>query len=70
MCSEDYGSTWTRKGQILTAGTKPETPRFAGIGDFGIVWDWQNGRWFMVTSKMRGAVSYHRGAAGQSFLTL
>ena len=64
MCSDDFGASWTSKGQILTVGTKPTTPEWSGIGDFDVVWDWQSRRWFMVTSHMRGAVSYHRGAAG------
>ena len=67
MCSNDFGSSWTSKGQILTVGTKPNVPDWSGIGDFDVVWDWQYDRWFMVTSHMRGAVSYHRGAAGQSW---
>ena len=67
VCSSDFGATWTKKGQIMTVGTKPSVPDWTGIGNFDVVWDWQNGRWFMVTSHMRGAVSYHRGAAGQSW---
>ena len=64
MCSPDLGLSWTRKGQILTVGTKPSIPDWAGVGNFDVVWDWQSGRWFMVTSHMRGAVASHKGAAG------
>ena len=67
MCSEDLGASWTSQGQILTVGTKPETPQWAGIGDFDVVWDWQAARWFMVTSHMRGAVSYHKSGAGETW---
>ena len=45
VCSEDLGMSWTRRGQIMTAGTKPSPPAWAGIGDFDIVWDWQHQRW-------------------------
>ena len=44
VCSEDLGMSWTRRGQIMTAGTKPSHPAWAGIGDFDIVWDWQHQR--------------------------
>ena len=64
VCSADLGLTWTEKGQILTVGTKPSTPDWTGIGNFDVVWDWQAGRWFMVTSHMRGAVAWHKGGAG------
>ena len=64
MCSEDLGISWSSQGQILTVGTKPASPQWSGIGDFDVVWDWQESRWFMVTSHMRGAVSYHKSAAG------
>ena len=32
-----------------------------------MVWDWQKSRWFMLTSHMRGAVSYHKTAAAASW---
>ena len=57
------GASWNREGQILTAETKPTEPAWAGIGDFDVVWDWQEKRWFMLGSKMRGAVSYDKSAA-------
>lgn len=44
VCSEDLGNSWTRRGQILTVGSRPVTPAWAGIGDFDIVWDWQHER--------------------------
>ena len=44
VCSEDLGRSWTRHGQILTVGTRPAIPTWAGIGDFDIVWDWQHQR--------------------------
>ena len=43
-CSSDYGRSWTRKGRMLTVGQKPTTPTWAGIGDFDVVWDWQQSR--------------------------
>ena len=55
------------KGRILTVGHKPDTPAWRGIGDFDVVWDWQQSRWFMMTSKMRGAVSNHKSAAAQTW---
>ena len=67
MCSSDLGQTWHRQGQILTVGSKPDQPQFAGIGDFDVVWDWQERRWFMVTSQMRGAASYEPSAAASSW---
>ena len=67
VCSINFGSSWTGKGQILTVGTKPTSPAWSGIGDFDVVWDWQQERWFMVTSHLRGAVSYHKGATAQSW---
>ena len=67
VCSDNNGFSWQRNGQILTVGSKPSTPQWSGIGDFDVVWDWQAGRWFMVTSHMRGAVSYHKGAAAESW---
>ena len=30
---------------MLTVGQKPTTPTWAGIGDFDVVWDWQQSRW-------------------------
>ena len=45
VCSEDLGMSWTRRGQIMTTGTKPSLPAWAGIGDFDVVWDWQHQRW-------------------------
>ena len=50
-CSSDYGKTWTRKGQMLTVGLKPTTPTWAGIGDFDVVWDWQQSRWNIELNK-------------------
>ena len=56
----------------MTVGEKPSLPTWAGIGDFDVVWDWQNSRcttllndilstlyfrWFILASQMRGAVS-------------
>ena len=67
MCSSDLGLSWQRRDQILTVGRKPSQPEFAGIGDFDVVWDWQQRRWFMVTSGMRGAASYDPSAAAQSW---
>ena len=61
------GSSWERKNQILTVGTKPETPAWFGFGDFDVVWDWQEKRWFLWASKMRGAVSYDKSAAPESW---
>ena len=43
-CSEDLGRSWTRHSQVLTVGTRPVSPAWAGIGDFDIVWDWQHER--------------------------
>ena len=40
---------------------------WSGIGDFDVVWDWQESRWFMVTSHLRGAASYHKSAAPASW---
>ena len=67
VCSEDLGRSWIRHGQILTVGTRPVTPAWAGIGDFDIVWDWQHERWFLLASHLRGAVSYDRSATGASW---
>lgn len=67
VCSPDLGESWERQGQILTVGTKPAQPQFAGIGDFDVVWDWQQRRWFMVTSGMRGAASYDPSAAADTW---
>ena len=67
VCSSDCGESWTRKDQILTVGTKPAEPAWAGIGDFDVVWDWQEKRWFMLASKMRGAVSYDKSATAASW---
>ena len=44
VCSADHGRSWSRRGQILTVGTRPATPAWAGIGDFDVVWDWQQRR--------------------------
>ena len=51
-CSSDYGGSWTRKGQMLTVGPKPTTPTWAGIGDFDVVWDWQQSRWKLLTNML------------------
>ena len=67
VCSSDLGLSWQRQDQILTVGTKPSQPQFAGIGDFDVVWDWQQRRWFMVTSGMRGAASYDPSAAASTW---
>ena len=40
-CSDDFGRSWRRLGQILTVGHKPSTPQFAGIGDMDVVRDWR-----------------------------
>ena len=45
---------------------RTEAP-WSGIGDFDVVWDWQADRWFMLTSHMRGAVSYQRTATAASW---
>ena len=45
---------------------RTEAP-WSGIGDFDVVWDWQNSRWFMLTSKRRGAVSYQKSATAASW---
>ena len=44
VCSEDTGRSWSRRGQVLTVGGRPSPPAWAGIGDFDIVWDWQQHR--------------------------
>jgi len=62
VCSEDNGISWQRQGQILTAGSKPPTPEWSGIGDFDVVWDWQSSRWFLVASGLRAAVTHDRAA--------
>jgi len=67
-CSRDRGKTWQRKGQVLTEGKKPSEPDWSGIGDFDVVWDWQNKRWFMVASQMRTAVSYDKGAGNGTWM--
>ena len=54
----------------MTDGSKPYTPTWAGIGDFDVVWDWQNSRWFMVASKMRAAISYDKSASAESWSRL
>ena len=51
-CSSDYGRSWTRKGQMLTVGPKPTTPTWAGIGDFDVVWDWQQSRWKLLKNML------------------
>ena len=61
------GSSWTRKHQILTVGEKPSVPTKGGIGNFDVVWDWQEKRWFMIASKMRGAVSYDKSGQASSW---
>ena len=38
------------------------------MGDFNVVWDWQERRWFLVGSKLRGAVSYDPSARAESWL--
>ena len=63
-------------------GSRPSPPAWAGIGDFDIVWDWQQhrcgpgrvvlvmvpvSRWFLVASKLRGAVSRDRAAAADTW---
>ena len=67
VCSQDFGKSWKRRGQILTEGVKPRTPARVGIGGSDVVWDWQQSRWFLVASKMRGAVSYDKTATPDSW---
>ena len=49
-----------------TTLNRTEAP-WSGIGDFDVVWDWQHSRWFMLTSHMRGAVSYDKTATAASW---
>lgn len=67
MCSSNFGKSWKARHQILTVGPNRTVAPWSGIGDFDVVWDWQAGRWFMLTSKMRGAVSYQKSAAAASW---
>ena len=67
VCSPDFGKSWQKKHQILTVGPNRTAAVWSGIGDFDVVWDWQRSRWFMLASKMRGAVSYHKSAAPTSW---
>ena len=66
-CSEDFGETFEKQGQIITVGEKPETPEWSGVGDMDVIWDWQEERWFMATAGPSGAVSYDKGADAESW---
>ena len=48
-------------------GSKPAVPAWAGIGDFDVVWDWQQERWFLLASHMRPAASSDRTAGAGSW---
>ena len=67
VCSQDFGKSWEARHQILTVGPNRTVAPWSGIGDFDVVWDWQASRWFMLTSHMRGAVSYSKTAAAASW---
>jgi len=54
--SQDNGITWIKIGEILKLGP-PKDGKNEGIGNFDVVWDWQQHRWFLVAEQLTVAVS-------------
>lgn len=50
--SDDNGVTWTKGGEIIrTAGGKPETMQWSGVGDFGVALNPQDDSYYLFYSE-------------------